>query len=95
MGLFDVARGAATALRKSAAFPLGSGGLGDLKIREAGTGSEGGLVDNTDSASSLEGGRTRKRDMVANMVTNNLVSGIGWVLGAPPRDRLDQRHELE
>ncbi|KAK5236349.1 hypothetical protein LTR47_002300 [Exophiala xenobiotica] len=95
MGLFDVARGAATALRKSAAFPLGSGALRDLKIREAGTGSEGGLVDNTDSASSLEGGRTRKRDMVANMVTNNLVSGIGWVLGAPPRDRLDQRHEPE
>ncbi|KIW50076.1 hypothetical protein PV05_11697 [Exophiala xenobiotica] len=95
MGLFDVARGAATALRKSAAFPLGSGGLRDLKIKEAGTGSEGGLVDNTDSASSLEGGRTRKRDMVANMVTNNLVSGIGWVLGAQPRDRLDQAHEPE
>ncbi|KAK2738171.1 hypothetical protein FQN57_007145 [Myotisia sp. PD_48] len=28
--------------------------------------------------------RTRKRDVVSNMVTGGLVSGIGWVLGAQP-----------
>ncbi|KAJ9617511.1 hypothetical protein H2204_013697 [Knufia peltigerae] len=90
MGLFDVARGAATALRKSAAFPLGAGGLRDLKIREGAQESEGGFGESTSSASELEGGRTRKRDMVANMVTNNLVSGLGWVLGAQPQDRVDR-----
>ncbi|KAL6240502.1 hypothetical protein RBB50_012614 [Rhinocladiella similis] len=90
MGLFDVARGAATALRKSAAFPLGSGGLRDLRIREGGQVSEGGFAESAVSASELEGGRTRKRDMVANMVTNNLVSGLGWVLGAQPQDRADR-----
>lgn len=31
-----------------------------------------------------EAGRLRKRDMVSNMVTGGLASGIGWVLGAQP-----------
>lgn len=95
MGLFDVARGAATALRKSAAFPLGSGGLRDLKIKEADSRSENSLLGDGSSAASVEGGRVRKRDVVANMVTSGLVSGMGWVLGAQPRDRTDQSPEYE
>ncbi|KAI1617315.1 Sec39 domain-containing protein [Exophiala viscosa] len=91
MGLFDVARGAATALRKTAAIPLGSGGLRDLKITEAGSGAEWDAT----SAASAEGGRVRKRDVVANMVTSGLASGMGWVLGAQPRDRVDQSPEYE
>ncbi|PYH43197.1 secretory pathway Sec39 family protein [Aspergillus saccharolyticus JOP 1030-1] len=49
----------------------------------------------TDSAVSAEnyepGGtpsdRVRKRDVVSNMVTDGLVSGLGWVLGAQPVNR--------
>jgi hypothetical protein len=90
MGLFDVARGAAAALRKSAAFPLGSAGLQDLKIRDVGAMSE-----NANSIDSNEAGRVRKRDMVTNMVTSGLVSGMGWVLGAQPQDRAEQNFRSE
>lgn len=77
MGLFDVARGAAAALSKSA-FPLRgqrqqSGrqdiGSGNLSPRSS------------DSIEQDSQGRVRKRDMVSNMVTGGLASGIGWVLG--------------
>ncbi|EHY54708.1 hypothetical protein ABEF92_003953 [Exophiala dermatitidis] len=87
LGLFDVARGAAAALRRSAALPLGSSGLQNIKIRET-----AGLP-NTESedSSSHAGGRVRKRDMVTNMVTSGLVSGMGWVLGAQPQDRVDEQ----
>ena len=71
MGLFDVARGAAAALQKSA-FPLQ--GAQNVLISTRGGGNEG------DQASN-EAGRIRKRDMVSNMVTGGLTSGIGWVLG--------------
>ena len=63
MGLFDVARGAAAALHKSA-FPL----QGQRNMT---------LSSPTDS----EEGRVRKRDVVSNMVTGGLASGLGWVLG--------------
>lgn len=88
LGLFDVARGAATALRKSAAFPLGSSGLRDLKIHST-TPSREVHTEQVDISDSGEQGRVRKRDMVTNMVTSGLVSGMGWVLGAQPRDRVD------
>lgn len=91
LGLFDVARGAAAALRKSAAFPLGPSGLQDLKIRGEGTPANGHVAGETDPSQSTAGGRVRKRDMVTNMVTSGLVSGMGWVLGAQPEDRLDRR----
>lgn len=77
MGLFDVARGAALALHKNA-FPLrgaGSAATGDGPaegVEEEGRSSED---------------RVRKRDMVSNMVTGGLASGIGWVLGADPVNR--------
>ncbi|OAL40044.1 hypothetical protein AYO20_00462 [Fonsecaea nubica] len=87
LGLFDVARGAALALRKSAAFPLGSGGLGDLKIHSDTAKQRDAQREQAGSPVSDDGGRVRKRDMVANMVTSGLVSGMGWVLGAQPRDR--------
>jgi protein transport protein SEC39 len=91
MGLFDVARGAARAIGKSA-FPLRSpysaqgmqvverpGSFGDpsRSSDEYGRGATG---------SGDEGyqNRVRKRDMVSNMVTGGLVSGLGWVLGAQP-----------
>ncbi|KAH8422742.1 secretory pathway Sec39 family protein [Aspergillus melleus] len=85
MGLFEVARGAALALHKNA-FPL-----------------RGAAETNADadppsdplhhSASHVRGPsddadeRVRKRDVVSNMVTGGLASGIGWVLGAQPVNR--------
>ena len=86
MGLFDVARGAAAALGKSA-FPLRTPGTGeparalrDSRQRSQSTASAGGS--DNDSISVRDGeGRVRKRDMVSSMVTGGLASGIGWVLG--------------
>ncbi|KAK2858526.1 hypothetical protein FQN49_004640, partial [Arthroderma sp. PD_2] len=75
MGLFDVARGAASALRKNA-FPLTASdpttNTTTTSSSEANLGADG------------ESTRTRKRDVVSNLVTGGLVSGIGWVIGAPP-----------
>ncbi|CAG8415405.1 unnamed protein product [Penicillium salamii] len=68
MGLFDVARGAAMAIHKNA-FPL--------------RGKEDVTVSDERPLSPDSEGRVRKRDMVSNMVTGGLVSGIGWVIGAP------------
>lgn len=86
MGLFEVARGAALALHKNA-FPLhgvavGTGaGAGRGSVSGAGA-SDG---DGERSLSPDQGeGRVRKRDVVSNMVTGGLASGIGWVLGAEP-----------
>ncbi|KAJ5130868.1 uncharacterized protein N7515_006907 [Penicillium bovifimosum] len=71
MGLFEVARGAALALHKNA-FPL----RGAAEEASGGGGDERSLSPDSD--------RVRKRDVVSNMVTGGLVSGIGWVLGADP-----------
>lgn len=86
MGLFDVARGAARAFSKNLT-PLQQ--LQQQQRRhqeqqqpgptEEGEGAEGELSRSTES---LE--RVRKRDVVSNMVTGGLASGIGWVLGAQP-----------
>ena len=84
MGLFDVARGAAAALSKNA-FPLR--GIQKPQIshkvsqgRPLSMSSTGDLSD--DSNEPTEGqARVRKRDMVSNMVTGGLASGIGWVIG--------------
>lgn len=83
MGLFDVARGAAAALSKNA-FPLRSSQnistttpLKGSHERVSSTGgSDSGKLGGGDSE-----GRIRKRDMVSNMVTGGLASGIGWVIG--------------
>lgn len=86
MGLFDVARGAAAALSKNA-FPL-------RRPRQSGSGNSlkashesplnatgiGGSESGSPTAMDQEG-RLRKRDMVSNMVTGGLASGIGWVIG--------------
>lgn len=76
MGLFEVARGAAMALHKNA-FPL--------RAAAAGQGDSGG--DEQRPLSPEGEGRVRKRDMVSNMVTGGLASGLGWVLGAEPVNR--------
>lgn len=91
MGLFDVAKGAATALRKSSFFPLGSTGLQDLKIRDNSTSSlqHDSIAEGTTPGSPPTVGRVRKRDQVTNMVTSGIVSGMGWVLGAQAQDRSD------
>jgi protein transport protein SEC39 len=87
MGLFDVARGAARAFGKTA-FPLRGanttvGATGQVgEVGEGRTSQEG--SDRGDGAGSGGEGRVRKRDMVSNMVTGGLASGIGWVLGAQP-----------
>ncbi|PGH20436.1 hypothetical protein AJ80_03582 [Polytolypa hystricis UAMH7299] len=90
MGLFEVARGAARAISKNA-FPLGGGagvgrGAGGGNSTAAGPSSASSGTDGFDDESSENGGagRVRKRDMVSNMVTGGLASGIGWVLGAQP-----------
>lgn len=86
MGLFDVARGAATALSKNA-FPLrsprlGGGSSGGLQSpRERSLSKMGSGASDSGSGTDMEGQRVRKRDMVSNMVTGGLASGIGWVLG--------------
>ncbi|KAJ5678978.1 hypothetical protein N7462_007222 [Penicillium macrosclerotiorum] len=78
MGLFEVARGAALALHKNA-FPLRGAaeeaGAGAGRGEEPGSPEQGGE------------GRVRKRDVVSNMVTGGLASGIGWMLGAEPVNR--------
>lgn len=76
MGLFDVARGAASALRKNA-FPLTSAGPANNSSRSMMNNSSG------EEGQGAETPRTRKRDVVSNLVTEGLVSGIGWVIGAP------------
>ena len=78
MGLFDVARGAARAIGKSA-FPL-RGGQRPLHIQDRGVGLE------NEAQPSSDDHRVRKRDVVSNMVTGGLKSGLGWVLGAQPLD---------
>lgn len=74
MGLFEVARGAALALHKNA-FPLRGAADGSASVA---------TQDNERPLSPDSEGRVRKRDMVSNMMTGGLVSGIGWVLGADP-----------
>ncbi|KAK2801226.1 hypothetical protein FQN51_005541 [Onygenales sp. PD_10] len=86
MGLFDVARGAAKAISKTA-FPLR--GPEALSGNNATSTFGGGDSDSSrrvsmDTAGEEDGGRVRKRDVVSNMVTGGLASGIGWVLGAQP-----------
>ncbi len=91
MGLFDVARGAARAIGKSA-FPLrGSVGSQGMRVNDSPT-SYRDPSRSSDEYGRGAGGsgdegrlnRVRKRDMVSNMVTGGLVSGLGWVLGAQP-----------
>lgn len=84
MGLFDVARGAASALTKNA-FPLRSpqDAGADTPSRSSQERSMvmGGVVENESLTGANSEGRVRKRDKVSNMVTGGLASGIGWVIG--------------
>ena len=88
IGLFDVARGAAAALSKSA-FPLRSPRIADAAAngstkvsRPSSSGASSLAAGDHSSLGGGEGdGRIRKRDMVSNLVTGGLASGIGWVLG--------------
>jgi hypothetical protein len=89
MGLFDVARGAAAALSKSA-FPLSVSARAASKpeSRES-AGSNRVSMDLSDSGGmSGHDERVRKRDLVANVATGALAtgsgalaSGLGWMLG--------------
>ncbi|PWY95773.1 secretory pathway Sec39 [Aspergillus sclerotioniger CBS 115572] len=87
MGLFEVARGAALALQKNA-FPLRSAPTttktipDDHSVPSSHMRSDSALSDDQNGE-----GRVRKRDVVSNMVTDGLVSGLGWVLGAQPVNR--------
>lgn len=86
MGLFEVARGAAAALSKNA-FPLRGSRSSEAPtpLREfhdrSLSGASGGGSEGSTSGGFESEGRTRKRDMVSNMVTGGLASGIGWVIG--------------
>ena len=84
MGLFDVARGAASALKKNA-FPLRSPRESEShnpspSSYERSVVPSGAVEDGALTGADPEG-RVRKRDMVSNMVTGGLASGIGWVIG--------------
>lgn len=100
VGLFDAARGAARALSKNAFPLRGPGAqqqppppppsskpatatTASSADMPGGSGSRSSFDAGSDEAGSAEG-RVRKRDMVSNMVTGGLASGIGWVLGAEP-----------
>lgn len=83
MGLFEVARGAAMALHKNTLPLRGMAAAGSSTSRPAGHEYENGDEDHEVDSE----GRMRKRDVVSNMVTGGLASGIGWVLGAQPVNR--------
>ena len=87
MGLFDVARGAASAFSRSA-FPLRGAAQkgGDAEgAREVGHVRSASAASNASAGSAGGGGeggeRLRKRDMLSSAVTGGLASGIGWVIG--------------
>ena len=87
MGLFDVARGAAATLSKNASLLSSSrnaAGAGSLQTAHERSSSKTSGGDNEIGSGHDADGRVRKRDIVSNMVTGGLASGIGWVLGAPP-----------
>ncbi|KAJ9664019.1 hypothetical protein H2198_000522 [Neophaeococcomyces mojaviensis] len=95
MGLFDVARGAANALRKNA-FPLrGAAGKGVQVRDQPRANMEADVRSSTDSErpGSSDGQRVRKRDMISNAVTGTVVGGLSWMLGTQPVDRKQQGHE--
>ncbi|ODM23827.1 hypothetical protein SI65_01416 [Aspergillus cristatus] len=83
MGLFEVARGAAMALHKNTLPLRGMAAAGSSTSRPAGHKYENGDDDHEADSEA----RMRKRDVVSNMVTGGLASGIGWVLGAQPVSR--------
>ena len=83
VGLFDVARGAAAALSKNA-FPLRNNqNFTTLPSNTHTTRPLGGQSTEDYNDEEIHDGqqRVRKRDMVSNMVTGGLASGIGWVIG--------------
>ncbi|KAI9656479.1 MAG: hypothetical protein M1821_004686 [Bathelium mastoideum] len=82
MGLFDVARGAAAAFNRTA-FPL--------KGTKPGPVGKGGSEVSSPTTADGDEGRVRKRDVAYNAATNVLASGLGWVLGAAPVDRAQDR----
>ena len=87
MGLFDVAREAATALSKNT-FPLRNKARPGSQTT-ASNATHGRAPSISSAGSSEEGSisraggpaRVRKRDMISSMVTGSLASGVGWVIG--------------
>ena len=90
MGLFDVARSAASALRKNA-FPLRGAQGGGIDVRDRSrTSIEGPGMSSSgelERPGSADGQRVRKRDMLSNAVTGGVASGLGWVLGVPVNNK--------
>jgi hypothetical protein len=81
-GLFDVARGAAAAISRSA-FPL-RGAANSTRTDQKPQARPVSII-SSDGGSEGDGqDRVRRRDLVANAVTGGLASGLGWVLGATP-----------
>jgi protein transport protein SEC39 len=61
------------------------GGQGGRLSEDGGRSSMDSVRSGSDDGVSGGKERQRKRDVVSGMVTNGLVSGIGWVLGAQPQ----------
>lgn len=84
MGLFDVARGAASALKNNA-FPLRSARNAETDTPSLSAHERSVMTRNNTEIGTMPGadpeGRVRKRDMVSNIVTGGLASSIGWVIG--------------
>ncbi|KAM3419326.1 hypothetical protein BST61_g5260 [Cercospora zeina] len=86
LSMFDLTRNAAKAFSKNA-FPLRDTAAARSSA-EYGRSMEESAHSFDSDASGQE--RVRKRDMVANVVSGGLASGLGWVLGATPAQ---QQHE--
>lgn len=84
MGLFDVARGAAAAIQKSA-FPLRAATQRQASMGSTGHKSQSSMDDGRPGSPLSAGAdRVRKRDIVSNAVTGSLLKGMSWALGAEP-----------
>ena len=80
MGLFDLARGAAGAISRTA-FPLGQSVAKSPSQASFGRSASITSADMTGSEEWDQPNRARKRDMIAGAASGALASGLGWVLG--------------
>jgi hypothetical protein len=87
LSMFDLTRNAAKAFSKNAFAPGGEGS--GLSESHAGNSSLASSMASVEDAQ----GRTRKRDLVANVVSGGLASGLGWVLGATPQQAQEQERQ--
>lgn len=86
IGLFDIAKGAATALQRSVVGSSGNPARSSTRDswQSRGSNEDEGRGSSEATSAGSTGRRIRKRDQISNLVTGGLVSGMSWVLGAQP-----------